>query len=123
MLKAERNTKQKKTVRKYLKSNYSHPSADQIFEEVKKDLPDISKATVYRILRNLQEKGEIQEIPTDRAIRWDYNEEPHPHFICSLCEAVFDVEKEDIEIPKKDKLSVGEVDKCRVVFCGKCKDC
>lgn len=123
MIKTERNTKQKKIVRKYLQSNYCHPSADQIYESVKQDLPEISKATVYRILRNLKDKGEIQEIPTDTAIRWDYNESPHPHFICNCCGAVFDVEKEEIEIPERSKLSVGEVDNCRVVFCGKCNDC
>ncbi len=118
---AERQTKQKKVVKEYLASTRDHPCADTVYKEVRKKLPKISKATVYRILKNLKKKGEIQEIPTDVS-RWDYNEDPHPHFICNVCGSIFDIQ-EEIEVPKKQDLKVGRVENYRVVFCGDCKNC
>ncbi len=117
----ERATKQKKVVEEYLSSACCHPSADTVYENVKKKLPSISKATVYRILRNLHKKGEIQEIPTERS-RWDYNEKPHPHFKCDHCNAIFDIE-EPIDIPERRSLDIGEVEYYRIVFCGVCNKC
>ncbi len=121
MVKSERQTRQKKLVEKYLSSVCCHPSAEKVYENVKKELPNISKATVYRILRNFKKKGKIQEIPTNIS-RWDYNENPHPHFICNTCNKIIDIEM-DCKLPSADELSVGEVDTCRIVFCGTCKNC
>ena len=121
MPKTERQTKQKKIVEEYLSSVCCHPSAEKVYENVKKDLPSISKATVYRILRNFKKKGKIQEIPTDIS-RWDYRDEPHPHFICNKCDKIIDIEME-CKLPSADELSVGEVNTCRIVFCGVCKSC
>ncbi len=121
MTKSVRKTKQKEVIEKYLASTCCHPSADTVYSEVKKELPNISKATVYRILRNFKEKGKIQEIPTDVS-RWDYKEDPHPHFICNQCGQIFDIE-EKVDIPEKKKLDVGMVESCRMVFCGVCKTC
>ncbi len=121
MTKKERKTKQKQIIKNYLASTKEHPSAETIYNEVKKELPDISKATVYRILRNFKKKEEIQEIPTDIS-RWDYNEKPHPHFICSHCNKIFDIDK-DINISEEYNLEVGKVENYRIVFCGCCKKC
>jgi len=121
MPKTERQTKQKKIVEEYLSSVCCHPSAEKVYENVKKDLPSISKATVYRILRNFKKKGKIQEIPTDIS-RWDYRDEPHPHFICNKCDKIIDIEMK-CKLPSADELSVGEVNTCRIVFCGVCKSC
>lgn len=117
----ERETRQKKIVKKYLCSVQCHPSADKIYKNVKKKLPKISKATVYRILRNLSEKGEIQEIPTTKA-RWDYNAKPHPHFFCTKCNKMIDLD-EPINIPQKRNLKAGKVENYRIVFCGTCNKC
>lgn len=121
MIKEERETKQKKTIRNYLEHTTSHPSAETIYEDVQEELPDISKATVYRILRNLHDKGEIQKIPT-KVAKWDKIPNPHPHFYCIKCQTIYDVE-EDIQLPEKKNLSIGEVEKFRLVFSGVCKHC
>ncbi len=121
MKKEERRTKQKKIIEKYLKSTRSHPSAETVYLNVRKKLPTISKGTVYRILKNLKDKKRIQEIPTDIS-RWDYNEKPHPHFVCNCCGCIFDVD-EKIEISISDNLQSGEVENYRIVFTGACKNC
>ena len=58
--KRERITSQKKLILDYLKSVKCHPSAGKVFFEVQKKLPRISRGTVYRILKNLKGKREIQ---------------------------------------------------------------
>lgn len=121
MPKTERQTKQKKIVEEYLASTYSHPSAEKIYKKAKKKLPRISKATVYRILRNFRSKGKIQEIPTDIS-RWDYNEDPHPHFLCKECGNLYDIE-EDIDLPQKKSFEVGEAKNFKIIFSGICKNC
>lgn len=121
MPKSERQTKQKKVVEEYLASTYSHPSAEKIYEKAKKKLPRISKATVYRILRNFRSKGKIQEIPTAIS-RWDYNERPHPHFLCKKCNNLYDIE-EDIDLPEKKNFKVGEAENFKIIFSGVCKKC
>ncbi len=121
MPKTERQTTQKRAVEKYLASTRSHPSAEKVYLEVKKDIPTISKATVYRILRNFKKKGKIQEIPTDIS-RWDYKEDPHPHFICTRCDKLIDID-EELELPNMDHPQICQVENCRIVFCGICKDC
>ncbi|MGM0438818.1 MAG: Fur family transcriptional regulator [Patescibacteria group bacterium] len=117
----ERQTKQKEVVEDYLSSTCCHPSAEKVYDNVKEELPSISKATVYRILRNFKDKGKIQEIPT-KVSRWDYNHKPHPHFICTECDKIIDI-ADEFSIPDAEDLNVGEISTCRIVFCGLCKDC
>ncbi len=119
--KEKRNTKQKRAVREYLSSTFSHPSAEKVYKEVSKKLPNISKATVYRILRDFKKDNIIQEIPADVS-RWDYNNNPHPHFICTECDKMIDLERE-FNMPNAKDLEVGQVCDCRVVFSGICKEC
>ncbi len=58
-LKKERMTAQKSFIFGYLKSVKTHPSAEVVYKEVKKKLPNISQGTVYRVLNNFKQKGEI----------------------------------------------------------------
>jgi Fur family peroxide stress response transcriptional regulator len=72
-------------------------------------------------LRNLKKRGEVQEIPDDIS-RWDYNNKPHPHFLCKECNKIYDIE-EKVTLPKKTNFKIGEADCFRVVFTGICKNC
>ena len=61
----KRNTVQRALVLKTVKALQSHASADEIYNTIVKEYPDISRGTVYRNLNLLCEMGEIQkrEIP------------------------------------------------------------
>lgn len=119
--KIERLTSQKKIVLEYLKNVKTHPSAEEIYNKVKKKLPQISLATVYRILNNSKEKGEIIEVSC-KVSHFDGDISPHIHFICEKCGKIFDI-FEKVNLPKKEKIKVGEIKNYQVCLYGLCKKC
>ncbi len=121
----ERMTSQKKIILDYLKNTKSHPSAYKVYSQVKKALPRISQGTVYRILKSLEKKGDIQEISTKSITFFDGDLSDHSHFICQGCGTVFDVfdECSKCEIIKKKKLKVGKINNYRIYFYGICQKC
>jgi len=119
--KKERLTNQKRIILEYLKSTKSHPSVKEVCLEVKKKLPQISLGTVYRILSQLKERGEIKEILTETS-HFDGDTSFHSHFICQKCKKIFDV-FEKISTLKNKKLKVGEIKDYQIIFYGICKKC
>jgi len=122
---AERMTSQKEIILDYIRNTKSHPSAKKVYDETKKVLPRISYATVYRILNNLKEKGEVQEIATKDITFFDGDISNHSHFICQGCSTVFDIfdECSKCKIIKNKKLKVGKINSYRIYFYGICKKC
>lgn len=120
----ERLTSQKKIILNYLKSDFSHPSAEDIFKEVKSKLPQISRGTVYRIIKSLKGKGDIREIPAQTS-RYDGDPSSHAHFICEKCGGIFDFFDfcQDCRILRKKKTKVGKINKYNVYFYGECNNC
>jgi Fe2+ or Zn2+ uptake regulation protein len=75
-----------------VESVHSHPSAEQVYRIVRKDIPQISLATVYRNLHLLAEEGKIREVQfKGDSIRYDGMLEAHEHFYCTSCGAVEDL--------------------------------
>lgn len=124
-IKKERMTAQKSFIFGYLKSVKTHPSADIVYKEVKKKLPNISQATVYRILNGFREKGEIQDIDTKNAVFFDADISDHAHFICDDCGMIFDVVNECVNcgVLKTKKTKVGTIKHYKINFYGTCKFC
>lgn len=114
-------TSQQKIILDYLKETKLHPSAKMVYKEVKKKLPKISLSTVYRILNDLKEREEIQEIPV-KIVRFDGETSQHAHFICLKCQKIFDILK-DFKILKTKKLKFGRVKNYQIYFYGYCKNC
>lgn len=121
----ERLTSQKKIILDYLKSVRIHPSAEKVYLAVKKKLPRISQATIYRILNNLKEKGKAQMIPVEGVAHFDGDTSPHAHFICTECNGVSDVFDicSKCQILKKKRLKVGKIKSYKIYFYGNCKYC
>jgi|SRR3989344_2898621 len=124
-IKKERMTAQKSFIFGYLKSVKSHPTAEGVYEEVKKKLPNISQGTVYRILNNLKDKRQIIAIDTKETVHFDADISDHAHFICEDCESVHDVISECAEcgILKNKKTKVGSINHYKINFYGKCRKC
>ncbi len=92
-----RMTKQRKVILDELRKACSHPSADEVYEIVRKRLPRISLGTVYRNLEVLTEIGEIQTLELAGTLRrYDGNPEPHYHIRCVRCDLVEDASMEAI---------------------------
>ena len=91
-------TPQRIAIIEYMMNNKNHPTADEIYNAIKKKYWTISVATVYSTLELLEELGEIQKIYTDSSARYDWNKKPHHHFICRKCGKIYDIEDEFTEI-------------------------
>jgi len=117
-----RNTIQKEAVKEYLMSVTSHPTAETVYMAVRKRLPNISKGTVYRILKSFSEEGEIQEILSEVS-HYDGDSSQHAHFICKKCGKVIDFFENKSKIKYNVINEFGEIDACQLNFFGVCKNC
>ncbi len=118
-------TPQKKIVLELLKGSKDHPSADDIFERAEIRLPGLSRATVYRIIKDLKEKGTVTEIP-QAVSRYDGDTSSHAHFICDECGGIFDIFEDvckDCNIIQSTRTKVGNIENYQIYFHGKCKNC
>ena len=121
-----RNSKQKEVILKLVKGTTSHPTADDIYEQVRREIPHISLGTVYRNLRLLQQEGKVLELDLAGNIsRFDGNVQDHYHFRCEQCGHIFDVDGPvDREINDRISRKTGfTVSRHRLEFRGLCKDC
>ena len=99
----EKYSKQRQEILDFLVESYSHPTAEEVYDEVKKRGSTASKGTVYRNLNFLSEKNIIEKISMHNgADRYDYKKTPHNHAICTKCNTVFDFEY-DINLKKLKK--------------------
>jgi len=91
-------TPQRLAICKLLLSSKNHPSADQIYQEVKKTYPTISLATVYFTLDLLKDLGLVQELGfSERSSRYDPNTSPHINVICPKCGKIYDYEAASVK--------------------------
>ena len=121
-----RETKQRETILRVLRNTRSHPTADCIYEEVRKEIPNISKGTVYRNLRILQESGQISELNLNGTVsRFEAKQESHYHFRCEQCGRVFDIDEPvDRELDRKVAKRTGlKISYHQLEFRGLCHDC
>ena len=121
-----RRTKQREAILKVLRSTTSHPTADWIYSEVRKEIPDISLGTVYRNLKLLRESGEILEIDLGSTFsRFDGNPSIHYHFRYERCGRVFDIDEPvDEKINQRIARKTGfKISHHWLEFRGLCKKC
>ena len=121
-----RKTKQREAILKVLRATSLHPTADWIYNEVRKQIPNISLGTVYRNLRVLHECGEIAEIDLgSTSSRFNGNSANHYHFRCEKCGRVSDIDEPvDAEINERIARKTGfKISGHWLEFRGLCKEC
>lgn len=118
----QRNTSQKKVVMEYLREVKIHPTADIVYAEVKKRMPSISRSTVYRILSNFKDNGDIHEIKSDVS-HYDAHLHNHAHFVCKKCGGVHDMFNFPDDFSFNTNTKIGKIDNYQVYFYGVCRDC
>jgi len=100
-MKTRRNTKQKSVILEALTRLNCHASASMVYEEVKKDNPTISRATVFRVLSDSAEDGKLLRIHfTGEDDRFDITLKPHCHISCSRCGYVADITLSGMKEPE-----------------------
>jgi len=121
-----RNTKQKQAISDVFYSLY-HPTANEVYEQVKKVNSSIGRATVYRFLNRLTQDGTISRIVLDEnVVVYDKNVVEHAHFYCRNCGKIIDVPFNKMfkdyaeEIKKTNNYYVENIG---FEMCGLCLEC
>jgi Fe2+ or Zn2+ uptake regulation protein len=109
-----------------IRSTDTHPTADWIYHELKKRIPEISLGTVYRGCKVLVELGYIKKIPFGSTFdRFDARVEPHYHLVCEQCGCVKDIAMPQIESidRRAEEVSDFRITRHRIEFFGICDSC
>ncbi len=100
-----KNTKQKELILDAVFGLRTHPTADEIYSQLKKENERLSLGTVYRNLSRFAEEGKIKKIPVpNQCDRFDYRTDSHEHIICEGCGKLYDLE---VKVDMKDFLPPG----------------
>lgn len=119
-------SRQRELILKYVKNFPVHPTADEVYTELKKDNPELSLGTVYRNLNLLSELGVLRKIHIDNAKeRYDARTDKHSHLLCTVCNRVFDITDEAPDgIEERIYEKYGYiVDDVSLNLKGKCAEC
>jgi Fe2+ or Zn2+ uptake regulation protein len=91
----KRLTRPRQVILDTVRASEAHPSATAVYRRVRRRLPRVSLATVYRNLRMLAAEGLLTERADLTGMRFDGNTTPHDHFTCVACGRIFDVPADD----------------------------
>lgn len=119
-------TVQRRAVFEAILDHEDHPAADQIYEQIKTQVPGIARTTVYRILETFVELGLITRICHHSSnARFDPKTSRHHHLVCSYCDAIIDLEDQpSIKVKIPDVEAYGfAIDDFYVHFHGVCAEC
>ena len=119
-------SRQRESIKEFLMTRKDHPTADVVYENMKKIYSNISLGTVYRNLSLLSEIGEIQKLSNfGGADHFDGCVTPHCHFMCTCCGQVLDLETEDMDdlSARVGKDFSGKITGYDVRFFGLCESC
>ncbi len=119
-------SKQREMILNCIKSNPVHPTADMIYDVLKKEHPNLSLGTVYRNLNQLTEHGYIKKVAIPGyADRFDGTLHDHYHFLCLECHQVTDLTVTQLdELKNALQLAYGiEIVNTELSFKGICSAC
>ncbi|UCH89670.1 MAG: transcriptional repressor [Thermoplasmata archaeon] len=116
-------TPQRLEILKYLNENHNHPTAFQIFSNLKERNPSFSKTTVYNTLEMLKAHKLIQVLTiSESELRYEFDNKLHHHFLCKKCGKISDI---DVQCPFFEKMLDSEykVEEVHGYFKGICTRC
>jgi Fe2+ or Zn2+ uptake regulation protein len=108
---------------KYLMDYKTHPTVDMIYKDLSKEIPTLSKTTIYNTLNLFLKKGIVTGLTIDEnEVRYDYNTKPHAHLKCIKCGCVYDI---DLKCPLFYKKMIGghKITEHHIYLKGVCKEC
>lgn len=106
----------------YLRTNKIHPTADTLYDELSKEIPTLSRTTVYNTLKLFINHGIVLALTIeDQELRFDIDTTPHGHFKCIRCGEIYDVF--GIKIPEFELVNGHDVQRVDLYLRGVCKNC
>lgn len=124
-MKKQRNSKQRQMILNSVTARCDHPTADQIYLDIRAKDNKISRGTVYRNLAILAENNDIMNVKVPAADRYDLRTDRHYHIYCVECGKVFDAPlnyhtEYDEQIEKESGF---QINRHRLIFEGVCPEC
>ncbi len=119
-------TPQRRAIFEILLKNGNHPHTEDIYNELKGIMPDISLTTVYNTLNELTNLGIIDVVQNigEDSIRFDPKTETHHHLYCLRCKRIIDIEVQNSDIDLPEEMSFGfQLLKKQTTYFGYCPDC
>jgi Fur family peroxide stress response transcriptional regulator len=117
-------TIQRAAVLEFLQDYTQHPTAEEIYQSLRGMYPALSRATIYNTLDLFKQHGLIQEITIERSkAHYDFNTEPHHHFLCSHCGRIYDVALEKIPFERVKWLDGHKMEEAWLYITGTCSAC
>jgi len=114
---------QRIVVMDFLKRNPIHPTIDEIYSELSRKMPTLSKTTVYNTVKTLSDSRAIQTILIDeKNKRYDADINKHAHFMCNLCGKVIDLPIKSLEIKTENNEHL-IINEFHLYYRGNCKKC
>jgi len=121
-----RLTPQRVELVRLIATSEGHPSASQLYTQIKRQFPTMSHATVYKTLAMLKEMDQVLEIDLRDDSHYDGNRpEPHPHLICIKCNKIIDgdVSLDQESLIKLEQVSGYKILRPQISLYGLCPDC
>lgn len=117
---------QRDCIVEFLRDNFSHPTAYEIYEAAKKRFPKVSLGTVYRNLDYLTQNQIVRKIQKAGTVeRYDFIRERHNHAMCSECGKIFDfyfpLDAAAIQAAVGDKIMICDADFLISGICAECR--
>ena len=117
-------TYQRILIYKSLVKTKTHPTAEEIYHEVKAEYPSISLATVYKTLETLAEHDLISKVtPLHDLARYDGDIEPHHHLVCLRCRKIVDIHEDALNNLQPPGDTGFKIEGYRIQFEGLCSVC
>ena len=119
-------TPQRLAVLADLEGRRDHPTAEQIYQKVQRNMPAISFNTVYKTLEVFCQKGLVIKVnPLHEVARYDIETEHHAHLICRHCHFIVDLSDEAVPAPTLPEEARGDfqVERHSLIFWGLCPQC
>ena len=118
---------QREAILDELRSMTSHPTAEELYNRLRVNMPNLSIATVYRNLEQFSRAGVVLKLDCGGELkRFDGNVNIHPHLRCSTCGAVSDMENSKLDKLQDELIKLLPELECRrlnLEFCGVCPEC
>jgi Fe2+ or Zn2+ uptake regulation protein len=118
-------TPQRRAIFEVLDGHRGHPTAEVVHAAVTTDMPSVSLRTVYSVLAELVEMGEVLQFDFGTgSARFDPNNAAHHHLVCDACGAVRDVDVDHPDVRPADSSGDDfEIVDTEIIFRGRCATC
>ena len=109
----------------YLRKHYTHPTADEIFRDLRGSVPTLSLTTVYNTLKLFSEKGLCLSLTiNEKQVCYDGQTFPHGHLLCNKCGKIHDIVQEIVSpVPVEDFINGHCIKEVHYYYKGICSEC